>query len=77
MPCYWIKEGFKLEKIDTEERRSRMDVKVYDAVKIPEKEWDDTPPEQRGYVEQYRKDGFVYGINEDRVEEEEVNYDKR
>lgn len=45
-----------------------MDVKAYDAVKIPEKEWDNTPPEQRGYVERFRKNGFVYGINEDQEE---------
>lgn len=41
-----------------------MKIHVYDAVKIPEEEWDATPQDKRGYVEQYRKDGFVYGINE-------------
>lgn len=49
-----------------------MNVKVFDAVKIPENEWDRTPPEQRGYVEQYRKNGFVYGINKDQVENQSV-----
>jgi hypothetical protein len=47
----------------------KMDVKAYDAVKIPEKEWDRTPPKQRGYVERFRKNGFVYGINEERIQE--------
>lgn len=50
-----------------------MDVKVYDAVKIPEKEWDRTPPKQRGYVERFRKNGFVYGINEDRIQDDLLN----
>ena len=41
-----------------------MKIRVYDAVKVPEEEWDTTPPNEREYIEQYRKDGFVYGINE-------------
>lgn len=40
-----------------------MKVVVKDVVKIPEKEWDKTPPELREpYVEEFRKNGFVYAV---------------
>lgn len=42
-----------------------MSAKAWDGVKIPEKEWDSTPPERREpYVEFIRKGGFVYATNE-------------
>ena len=41
-----------------------MIIRVYDSVKVLEEELDTTPENERGYIEQYRKDGFVYGINE-------------
>ncbi len=38
-------------------------VKVNDCVKVPEKEWDNMHPSWREpYVEEIRKDGFVYAI---------------
>jgi len=57
-----------------------MKIRVYDAVKIPEDEWDTTPPEERGYIEQYRKNGFVYGVNKiqkstDDIKEKEKEQD--
>ena len=42
------------------------EVKVKDAVKIPEIEWDNTTEEEREpYVEECRKNGFVYGVRRD------------
>ncbi len=38
-------------------------VKATDMVRVPESEWDRTPEEMRSpYVEQTRKNGYVYAI---------------
>ena len=47
-----------------------MKAVAYDMVKVPEKEWDKTPKRLREpYVEKFRKNGFVYGINQEQIEQ--------